>query len=49
MVDQAHAEEERIGGEAGAEKVKRKSIKKTSGWNVFYPSVAVSICYNFLL
>ena len=49
MADEAHVEEERIGGEAGAEKVKRKSIKKVSGWNSFYQSVAVSICYNILL
>lgn len=49
MADEAHVEEERIGGEAGAKKVKRKSIKKASGWNSFYQSVAVSICYNFLL
>ena len=43
MGDEVHVEE-RIGGEAGAEKVKRKSIKKASGWNCFYQSVAVSIC-----
>ena len=48
MADEAHVEEERIVGEAGAEKVKRKSIKKASGWNSFYHSVAVSICYNVL-
>ena len=49
MADGVHVEEERIGGEAGTEKVKRKSINKASGWNSFYQSVAVSICYNFLL
>ena len=36
--------EERIGGEAVTEKVKRKSITRASGWNCFYQSVAVSIC-----
>ena len=43
MADKVHVEE-RIGGEAGAEKVKRESITKASGWNCFYQSVAVSIC-----
>ena len=36
--------EDRSGGEADAEKIRRKSIKKPSGWNSFYQSVAVSIC-----
>ena len=36
--------EDRSGGEVGAEKIKRKSIKKPSGWNSFYQSVAVRIC-----
>ena len=43
MADEVHVEE-RIDGEASAEKVKRKSIKKASGWNCFYQSVAVRIC-----
>ena len=41
--------EDRSGGEGGAEKIKRMSIKKPSGWNSFYQSVAVSICQLQLL
>ena len=43
MADEVHVQE-RTDGEASAEKVKCKSIKKTLGWNCFYQSVAVSIC-----
>ena len=43
MADEVHVEE-RIGGEAVTEKVKRKSITRASGWNWFYQSVAVNIC-----
>lgn len=35
--------EDRSGGEADAEKIKRKSIKKPSGWNSFYQSVASEV------
>ena len=41
MADEQHKEE------AGAEKVKPKSIKKPTGWNSFYQSVAVSIYYYY--
>ena len=44
MADEQHVEEA-IGEEAGAEKIKPKSIKKPKGWNSFYQSVAVSIYY----
>lgn len=46
MADEQHVEEA-IGEEAGAEKIKPKSIKKPTGWNSFYQSVAVSIYYWF--
>ena len=44
MAEERHVEEG-IGEEAGAEKVKPKSIKKPTGWNSFYHSVAVSMNY----
>lgn len=34
MADEVHVKEERIGGEVGAEKVQRKSIKKASGLSI---------------
>lgn len=49
MADEVLHVDEKIGEEAGAEKEKRKSIKKASGWNTFYQAVAVGICYNCLL
>ena len=44
MAEERHVEEG-IGEEAGAEKVKPKSIKKPTGWNSFHNSVAVSMNY----
>ena len=44
MAEERHVEEG-IGEEAGAEKVKPKSIKKPTGWNSFYQLVAVSMNY----
>ena len=44
MAEERHVEEG-IGKEAGAEKVKLKSIKKPTGWNSFSQSVAVSMNY----
>ena len=48
MADELHVEET-IAKQAGAQKVNRKSIKKATGWNSFYQSVAVSIYYIFFV
>ncbi|XP_067042428.1 uncharacterized protein [Acropora muricata] len=42
MADEVHVED-RSDAEADAEKIKRKSIKKPSGWNSFYQSVASEV------